>query len=326
MKALVTGANGFIGSALVRELAKRGHKVRALVRSQQKGAALAAPNVEIVIGDVTDASALEKAVAGCDAVFHTAAVVDVVRPRNKDMLNANVKGTRVVLSQAHAAGVKRVVHLSSIAAIGKTAGAADESTWNDGMYSGPYEESKHKAELEAMEAARRGLDVVHVLPSIVIGPGDEKSGAFFRRFLRGGVPGVPRPDGLLNLVYVDDLVDGLLLAFEKGQRNERYIFNQAIWSTSEFLERLSKAAGKTAPRRVPYGLAYMAATFEEWRARATRAKPRVSRLALRLARRNAAYSSEKARRELGWDPPPFAERFRQTIQYWAAKEGVRVPT
>lgn len=326
MKTLVTGATGFIGAALVAALTRRGMQVRVLARSPERAVALAPLGVDVAIGDVTDDRAVKAAVAGCDAVFHAAATVNVIAPNREDMLRTNVEGTRIVLEAARREGVSRALHLSSIAAIGGREGDVDEHAWNDGHYSGPYEESKHQAERAALEAGRRGLDVVHVLPSVVIGPGDEKSGAFFRRFLHGGVPAVPRPDGRLNFVYIDDLVDGILLAFDRGKANERYIFNQATWTTTEFLQELANATGRPPPRRVPYAVAYAGAALEEARAVLARSRPRVSRAAVRLATRNTTYSSEKARRELGWSPPPFVGRFRQTIQYWAAEEGVRVPS
>lgn len=318
MKALVTGATGFIGGALARRLLREGWDVRCLVRDPSRPAArdLQAAGATLVPGDIEDPGSLPKAVAGVDAVFHAAAHVDVVKPDRDAILRTNVEGTRNVLAAARDAKVPRVVYFSSVAAIGRRLEMADETTRHDGRYVSTYEESKHKAEEVALGFGRQGLDVVHVLPCIVLGPGDPKSGEVVRRYLRRRIPAVPRPDGTASYVHVDDLVDGVLLAFKKGKPNERYIFSQVTWSTSELMAELEKASGIPAPRRVPRWVAMTAAVVEEGRAKVARRPPELSRQAVRLATRRFGYSSEKARRELGWAPKDFRGRFRGLVAHW----------
>ncbi len=316
MRALVTGATGFIGGHVALRLLRDGWRVRVLARRPERAAALRGAGAEVVAGDVEDAQTLPAAMHGVDALFHAAASVDLVKPDRNAILRTNVEGTRKVLAAAQAAHVGRVVYFSSVAAIGRRQETADETVWNDGRYLGHYEESKHKAEQVALEFGRNGLDVVHVLPCVVIGPGDPKTGAFIKRYLRRRIPAVPRRDGAASYVHVDDLVDGVLLAFKKGRPNERYIFSQVTWTTSDLLRELENASGVPAPRRIPVGLAVALAGLEEARAFLLHRPPAVSRTAVRLATQRFGYSSAKARRELGWAPHDFHQRFRDTVAYW----------
>lgn len=323
MKAFVTGVTGFIGGALTRRLVSQGWHVTALVRDAGRAADLQALGVQLVVGDLLRPEAYSGALVGKDVLFHCAAIVDVIRPSREAILETNVRGTRAVLEAARVAGVKRAVHLSSVAAFGRQSGDVDESVWNRGSYNSLYEESKHGAEQAALEVGRAGLPIVHVLPSIVIGPGDPKTGAFFRQYLRHEIPALPGVEAIVNLVHVDDLVDGILLALEKGRANERYVMSQAAWSTEEFFSALEQASGVRRPMRVPYWVAWAGALSEEGRAWLMRRKPRVSRSSLRAAARRARFVSRRAREELGWAPRPFEERFRETVQYW--KEEVTRP-
>lgn len=323
MKAYVTGATGFIGGALSRRLLADGWTVRVLARAPERARALAQAGAELVVGDVERPDGLEAGMRGMDVVFHAAAHVDVIKPRIEELLRTNVEGTRHVLGAARRAKVGRVVYFSSVAAIGRKHQQADESVWHDGDYASPYEESKHKAEQVALELGRGGLDVVHVLPSVVIGPGDPKSGSFIVRYLQRKIPVAPATDGTASFVHVDDLVEGALLAHRKGRANERYIFSQVTWTTSEVLGELHRLTGVPPPRRIPTGMARALAALEEARAAILGRPPRVSRNAVRLATMRFGYVAERARRELGWRPRDFRARFADTVRWWQEEARTR---
>lgn len=318
MKALVTGATGFVGGVLARRLLRDGHEVRALVRSPRAAAPLREAGVEVVPGDVLAPATLEAAMTGRDALFHCAAVVDLIAPKRGTMLATNVEGTRNVLGAARRAGVRRTVYLSSVAALGLQEGSTvDESTRHDGVYRSPYDESKHRSEEVALQFAREGLDVVLVLPSVVIGPGDPKTGDVLLRFLRRGIPALPRPEGSAGYVHVDDLVEGILLAYERGRAGERYVFNQANLRHGELMEELARISGVPAPRRrVPVAVAAAGASLVAAGARLMGRRPPVTANSVRLAARRLSYSSHKAVRELGWRPQPFPERLESTVRWW----------
>lgn len=318
MKALVTGATGFIGGALTRRLVSDGWSVRVLVRPSSRWDRLGDLPVEVVPGDVLRPESVRRAVAGVDVVFHCAANVNLVAPDRRQMLRTNVEGTRNVLQASLDAEVRRVVHLSSVAALGLEGnGTADETGAHPGVYRTPYDESKHRAELLVGEFAQRGLDVVLVLPSVVIGPGDPKTGDVFVRFLRRRLPVRLRETGGTGYVHIDDLVEGILLAYRRGRTGERYIFNQANWTHDELLGRLQRLSGVAAPRRrIGVRTAAFLASVLLVATRVARRAPLVDPAMVRLGARRMRYSSEKSRRELGWDPHDFEERFAQTVRWW----------
>lgn len=318
MKALVTGATGFIGGALARRLLKDGHEVRILVRTPSKAEALVALGAELGQGDVLDEKQMEHAMDGRDALFHCAAIVDLVAPRRKQIMGVNVEGTRTVLQAAKDAGVARTVYLSSVAALGLQDGVTvDEDTPHNGVYGGLYDESKHQSELVARDFAMGGLDLVMVLPSIVLGPGDPKTGDVILRFLRREIPALPKEEGGAGYVHVDDLVEGILLAHARGRRGERYVFNQANLTHVQLMERLSRISGVPAPsRRLPVSVAAAGAGLLAWGARLSGKKPILTSKAVRLATLRLSYASEKARRELGWAPKDFEVRLSETVHWW----------
>lgn len=320
MKAFVTGGTGFIGGALVERLVADGWDVTCLVRPTSRTQRLRALEVDLVAGDVLDAKPWKRRLRGHDVVFHCAARVDLIAPDRTQILLENVGGTRNVLHACREAKVGRVVYLSSVAAIGKTAKVADETVWHDGNYSSAYEESKHRAEQVAFEFGRNGLDVVHVLPSVVLGYGDPKTGSFLRRYLRRQLPALLDQDGMASYVAVEDLVDGILLAESKGRPNDRYIFTQANWTTTRLVSELQAVSGVPPPtRRLSLRQALWLAGAAELFAAVTFQPPLVSRSAVRMAVRRYAYSSAKARRELGWAPRDFRERFAETVRRFQAE-------
>jgi nucleoside-diphosphate-sugar epimerase len=316
MRAFITGATGFIGGRLAAHLAEKGHAVTALARPTSDTRALERMGAHIIEGDVLKPDTYRNALRSADWVFHAAAIVDVIKPDRRRLLETNIDGTRRFLGACANAEVGRVIHFSSIAALGHvTNGPADETHELKPPYASAYEESKHRSDAAAEQFARQGLDVVRILPSIVIGYGDPKSGAVFRRFLLGRVPPLPRTQGIASYVHVDDLVDGVMLATRKGRSGERYIFTQANWTHEELYTAIAEIAGIKVPNwHVPMAFARLAALVEESVAALRRKPPRFSRQTLRSLANRHAFSSKKARTQLGWTPEDFRKRLEQTIR------------
>jgi len=252
MKALVTGATGFVGSHLVRQLIEAGHSVRALYRSQKKLSQLADLELEAVPGDLDDVALLERACAGCELVFHVAAKADYWKDDDRDALwRVNVEGTRNLLSAAKAAAVRRVVFTSSASTIGILPGAqsADETD----RFSLPperfwYAYTKLKAEAIAAEFGADGLDVVTLNPAVIIGPGDLNaiSGSFIIEAARFQWL-LPISSGGLAVIDVRDVARAHLAAIERGKPGERYILSRANLSYQEFFGLIAAACGVRPP-------------------------------------------------------------------------------
>jgi dihydroflavonol-4-reductase len=252
MSNLVTGANGFVGAAVVRALIARGDPVRAMVRAGSNTVNLAGLPIEIVHGDVTDAESLQRAAAGCDTVLHVAADYRLWAPDESAMYRTNIDGSVNVVEAAAAAGVRRVVYTSSVAVLGIHAdrSPADESTpvrFADMI--GPYKRSKFLAEQAVVRrAADLGLPLVTVNPSTPIGPGDFRptpTGRIIVDAARGRMPAYV--DTGLNVVHVDDVANGHLLARDAGRPGERYILGGADLSLREILAMVATHSGRKPP-------------------------------------------------------------------------------
>ncbi len=254
MRVFVTGATGFIGGHVVRKLRQRGDEVVALVRDSGKATALADEGCELVSGGLTDSAAIRDGMGGCDAVIHMAAIYEVGIPKGQRtaMYEANVLGTENVLRAALDAKVPRVVYVSTVAAFGNTEGkVVDESYQHQGNYTSYYDETKHRAH----QIARRlideeGLPCVIVQPGGVYGPGDHSQiGNMIDQFMKGRLPLIPFPELGFNLVYVDDVAAGILLALDKGRVGEQYVLGGQIATMREAVETLAKVTGRKAPKR-----------------------------------------------------------------------------
>src|SRR5437763_217100 len=253
MDALVTGDTGFIGGRLVRRLVQRGASVRVLARAASQRDFLAELPVEYVEGDLRDPASLRAAVRGCRLVFHVAADYRLWARRPAELYEANVTGTRHVIEAARDAGAERIVYTSSVGALGLPADGrpGDETppvTLADMV--GHYKRSKFMAEQEVLRLAAAGAPVVLVHPSTPVGPGDVKptpTGQMIVDFLRGRMPAFV--DTGLNLVHVDDVAEGHLLAAERGRVGERYILGHRNMTLREILERLAAVTGRPAPQR-----------------------------------------------------------------------------
>jgi nucleoside-diphosphate-sugar epimerase len=255
MKVFVTGGTGFIGGHVVAKLRERGAEVTCLVRSPEKGKELAAAGCELVVGDLGGADAIRSGMKGCDVVIHGAAVYEVGIPKSQRsaMYDANVLGTERVLRAALEQQIPKVVYISTVAAFGNTHGEiVDESYVHPGReFTSYYEETK----VQAHRIARRliddeGLPCVIVQPGGVYGPDDHSAvGQQINQFLAGRLPLLPFPDLGFNMVHVDDVADGVLLALEKGESGEQYVLGGQITTMRELLQAVARVADRKPPKR-----------------------------------------------------------------------------
>lgn len=324
-RVFLTGATGFVGSHVARVLVSRGDRVRCLVREGSPTANLEGLRVERVAGDLLDAASLRAVMEGCAAVFHCAADYRLWAPDPAEIYRTNVQGTRNVLRAAADAGVGRVVHTSSVGALGHSGNGtpADEETpvAVEDM-AGHYERSKFLAERAAEAWARRGLPVVIVNPSTTVGEGDIRptpTGRVIVEFLTGRLPAYV--DTGLNLVDVRDVAAGHLLAEERGTPGRRYILGSRNLSLEEMLGLLAQISGHPAPpRRLPHWAALAYAAAEEARSRLSGRSPRVSLEGARMARRRMWFDPARAVRELGFRPGPVEEALARAVA-WFRRRG-----
>ena len=322
MKALVTGASGFVGSGVVRRLLAAGHGVRALVRPTSDLRNLAGLKVTPVEGDLRDPSSLERAASGCQAVFHVAAEYRLWHPKPREIYAANVDGTRNVLNAAAEAGVERVVYTSSVATLGldPSGKPADEQiavTLEDMV--GDYKRSKFLAEQEALQFAREGLDVVIVNPTAPVGARDLKPTPTGRTILDAAAGRMPAyVDTGLNLVHVDDVAAGHLLAFERGRAGERYILGQSNMTLKQILDQVALLSGRTPPRfeLSPDWLLPLAYVAQGWARVTGSGEPRITVAGLRMSKKRMFFSAAKAERELGFAPRPALEGLRDALSWF----------
>lgn len=324
MRALVTGASGFVGSAVVRRLLDRGHTVRVLVRSSSSERNVTGLAVERVVGDLREPSSLRDVLRDCDALFHVAADYRLWVPDKEAMFRANVAGTRALMEEALTAGVKRVVYTSSVATLGIVdGGVADETTpVTLADMIGPYKQSKFLAEEEVRRLVRQGLPAVIVNPSTPVGPRDIKptpTGRIVRDAARGRIPAYV--DTGLNIVHVDDVAAGHILAYERGQIGERYILGGDNLSLQKILELIAGLARRKAPRvRLSRHLLWPVALASEAYASLRRtATPLVTVDELRMARKRMFFSSEKAMRDIGYKPRSGAEALADAVAWFEAE-------
>ena len=304
MRALVTGGTGFIGSSIVRALLRAGYEVRVLIRNGSDTRNLDGLEIKRVIGDITDPMSLARAMRGCTHVFHAAALYSFWVTIPGLIERVNVQGTRNVLQAALEAGIGRVVYTSSVAALAvpEDGTPVDELTPIDpGKIIGAYKRSKYAAEQVALEYVAKGLPVIIVNPSFPVGPRDIKptpTGQTIVDFLNHRLPAYV--DTGMNVVDVDDVARGHVLAAEKGRIGERYILGGKNMTMGELLALLSKITGIRAPRmRMPYqpllALSYLNAGW----CRMTKTTPRMTPDTIRMSRHYMYYNPAKAIDELG---------------------------
>ncbi len=323
MKILITGASGFIGSAVLRELLSSGYNMRALVRPQSDRRNLAGLPVEVFTGDLKDLASLDRAVESCTALFHVAADYRLWVPQPREMYKNNVEGTRNLLLAAAKAGVERIVYTSSVATMGyrPDGNPADETTpvtFADMI--GHYKRSKFLAEAEVRRmVSESALPVVIVNPSTPIGPRDIKPTPTGRMILQAAAGRMPAyVDTGLNLVHVDDVAKGHLLAFERGLIGERYILGGRNMTLQEILKEMATITGIPAPRfRLPHNLILPVAYVVEGLTRILgHGEPFLTPDGVRMAKKRMFYSTERAKKELGYSPRPVSQALKDAVDWF----------
>jgi nucleoside-diphosphate-sugar epimerase len=319
MKAFVTGGTGFLGGRLVDRLRQRSDDVVCLVRDRGRAAGLEAQGCTLVEGDLQSREAMEQGMRGCDVVFHLAADYRVgVRDEVRESMElTNVEGTRNVLETAHAAGVPKVLYVSTAAVFGNTHGEiVDESYEHPGRtFTSKYEETKWRAHLVANELAEAGVPVVIVQPGAVYGPGDKSAmGGQLSQAASGKLPAVTFPKLGLNMVHVEDVVDGMLAAVEKGKPGESYVLGGEITTMREALGAAAEAAGRRSPRfTVPTGVLRALTPFGPVVGKVMGAPPNLRELITSAEGVTFWAKDDKARRELGYTPRDMRTGFAQVF-------------
>jgi dihydroflavonol-4-reductase len=333
MNCFVTGASGFIGANLVRELVDRGHRVKALLRPGCDTRGLELGEFEAVEGDLSQRERLEEALRGCDWCFHVAASYHLWLPDYGPMYAANVEGTRRVIEAAMGAGCSRIVYTSTVGCIGLPAANGtlaptdEEAPVSERQMSNHYKLSKWKAEQVARGFAEQGAPVVIVNPSAPIGPRDVKptpTGKVIVDFLRREMPAYL--DTGLNWVHVRDVAVGHILAAERGRIGERYILGHAEgnWTMKDAFSVLEEITGVPAPRfQVPYAVALAAAHVDETLARFTGKAPKAPLAGVRMARYKMFFNPAKAIRELGLPQTPPRQALVDAVEWFRAKGYVK---
>jgi dihydroflavonol-4-reductase len=324
MLAFVTGATGFLGSHVARVLAEQGAELRLLVRSTSDLRNLEELKAERVQGDLRDPSSIEKAVSGCEVVFHVAADYRLWVRDPEQMYRSNVEGTRTLLEAARKQNVRRVVYTSSVATMGFASNGQgpltdEESPVSLGEMIGHYKRSKFMAEQVAFEAARAGVDVVVVNPTTPIGERDVKptpTGRIVLDFLKRKFPAYVETG--LNLVDATECARGHILALDKGKTGERYILGGENLTLKQILDRLAAITGLKSPTvKVPYLFAFATGVVDEMvTGRLLRREPRATIDAVRMGRKLMFVSSAKAERELGWRTVPVDAALRRSVDWF----------
>ena len=321
-KVLVTGASGFVGSAVAAKLVERGFSVRALVRATSPRSHLAGLDLDYVQGDLRDAATIRPAMAGVRYLFHVAADYRLwARDRNEIVVN-NVTGTRVMMEEALRAGVERIVYTSSVAtlAVQRDGTSVDETVPLEELKAiGAYKRSKVAAErLVERMIAQQGLPAVIVNPSTPIGPRDVKptpTGRIIVEAARGRMPAFV--DTGLNLVHVDDVAQGHLAALDRGKIGERYILGGQNVQLSEMLTVIANLIGRRPPRvRLPRSAIVPLALAAETVARFTGREPFVTMDALRMSKYRMFFTAAKAERDLGFTARPFTDALTDAIRWF----------
>jgi dihydroflavonol-4-reductase len=322
---LVTGASGCVGSALVRKLIAAAHQVRVLLRPTSDLRNIEGLPVEVVLGDLADKNSLERALEGCNALYHAAADYRLWARHPQQLYQSNVAGTVNIMQAALKAGVERIVYTSSVATLGLHADGtpADENTpvtLNDMI--GHYKRSKFLAEAEVKRMIDgQGLPAVIVNPSTPVGPRDIRPTPTGRMVLDAACGRTPAyVDTGLNLVHVDDVAQGHLLAFERGVVGERYILGGRNMTLQEILTEVARISGHKPPRvKLPHNLVLPIAYLSEaWAWLTNGPEPRATVDGVRLSKKYMFFSIEKARRELGFNPRPVEEALKDAVEWFRA--------
>lgn len=317
MKALVTGANGFTGSHLVRLLEQRGDQVVGLVRKSSNLSRLADSQVQLVYGDLSDREALRTAMQGVDTVFHTAAYVELGLVNAAEMERVNVEGTRAVMEVAKEMGVGKIVYCSTIGVFGDTQGQVVDETFQRTQkdFSSAYDRTKYDAQVFVNQMAQQGLPVVSVMPSGIFGADDPHFIPVLRQFLKGGLKLWAGGDRITGVVHVDDLAMAMILAAEKAPPGEHYIISTGDLTTREMFQIVGQQAGVPAPAEAPKALVRLVGNILDPIGRLFSWQPPLSRERVHYVYdRCVRVDAAKARRELNWQPRSVVETLTEIVQ------------
>ena len=306
MKVLVTGGTGYLGRAVVRALAARGHALMVFGRSATRSGL---PGTAID-GDVRDAVALERAAAGCDAISHSAALVSIWRRRRQDFDDVNVGGLRHVLDAASSQGIRRIVYTSSFLALAPRDLHAPIAA-ND------YQRTKVAADRLGDAAVEGGSPLIRVYPGVIYGPGVLTEGNLVGRLigdhLRGRLPGLVGPENFWSYAYIDDVAAGHCAALERGAEGARYVLGGENAPQSRIFELVQQITGKRSPRRIPFPVADALGAAEELRVTLFGGTPLITRGAVEIFRHDWSLDSSEASRQLGYTVTPLDEGIRRTV-------------
>jgi dihydroflavonol-4-reductase len=322
MTTLVTGAAGFLGSHVTRQLVARGDEVRVLMRASSTNRAIADLSLEYVTGDLRDPASLDRAMKGVKRVFHVAADYRLWAKRSQDIYDSNVGGTKNLLDAARRAGVEQLIYTSTVATI-----AVDRpqhpNEFTDAKLEemvGHYKRSKWLAEKEALAAAKNGLPVIVAMPTTPVGPWDWKptpTGKIILDFLNGKMPGYVETG--LNFVGVEECAGGHLLIAEKGRVGERYLLGAENLALKGMLDLLSKITGLPAPKlKIPHGLALGVAYASTAFSRLVGREPGIPVEGVKIARHMMYVDCSRARRELGFKAGPVAAALERAVRWYEA--------
>jgi dihydroflavonol-4-reductase len=317
MKTLVTGANGFTGSHLVKALEQQGDTVVALVRPTSDRTRLANTHAQLAYGDITDRASLDAALEGVDRVFHTAAYVELGIVDAALMERINVTGTRNVLAAAQAAGVQKMVYCSTIGVYGDTQGQVIDETFERQQqgFSSAYDSTKYEAQQWVDQFAADGFPVVSVMPSGIFGADDPHFGPVMDTFLKGRLKVWAGGDRITGIVHVDDLVDAMIRAAIQAPTGSHYITSTGDLSTRDMFQFLSQETGIPAPTEIPEPIVRLVGNILDPLGRLLFWQPPISRERVHyIYDRCVRVSSEKARQELGWNPRSVEETLRQSLK------------
>jgi len=322
MTTLVTGASGFLGSHVARQLVARGEDVRVLLRASSHNRAIGDLSLEYVTGDLRDAASLERAMKGVQRVFHVAADYRLWARRSKEIYESNVGGTKNLLEAAKRAGIEKLIYTSTVATI-----AVDRpqppNEFTDARLEemvGHYKRSKWMAEREVMNAVREGAPVIVAMPTTPVGPWDWKptpTGKIILDFLNGKMPGYVETG--LNFVGVEECAAGHLLVAEKGKIGERYLLGGENLTLKQVLDKLAQITGLPAPAlKIPHGLALSVAYASTIFSRLVGKEPSIPVEGVKIARHNMFVDCSRARRELGFQAGPVAAALERAARWYEA--------
>ena len=327
MTTLVTGAAGFLGSHVTRQLVARGEEVRVLMRASSSNRAISDLPLEYVTGDLRDPASLERAMKGVKRVFHVAADYRLWARKSQEIYDSNVGGTKNLLAAAKRAGLEQLIYTSTVATI-----AVDRPELpNESTYAkleemvGHYKRSKWMAEREALQAAKEGLPVIVAMPTTPVGPWDWKptpTGKIILDFLNGKMPGYIETG--LNFVGVEECAAGHLLASDKGKVGERYLLGAENLTLKELLDTLSNITGLAAPSmKIPHGLALGVAYMETGFSRLLGKEPQIPVEGVKIARHKMFVDVSRAQRELGFQPGSAAAALERAVRWYRANGYVK---